>query len=132
MELPEGRKAFPSHWVYKIKPDRAGNVQRLKARLLCGGNHQIEGINYEGTYALTARLGYVRSALAIVAKLDVEILQLHICMAFVGAELEEEIYMHPPQGYFLLVQTGRKYKDQRSETSQKILLRLRKSHYGLK
>jgi len=46
LELLEGRKALPSHWVYKIKLDGAGNVQRFKARLLCGGNLQIEGIDY--------------------------------------------------------------------------------------
>jgi len=55
VELPEGRKALPSHWVYKIKRDGAGNVQRVKARLVCGGNYQIEGIHYQATYAPTAR-----------------------------------------------------------------------------
>jgi len=33
MELPEGRKALPSHWVYKIKRDGAGNVQQFKGRV---------------------------------------------------------------------------------------------------
>jgi len=32
VELPEGRKALPSHWVYKIKRDGAGNVQRFNTR----------------------------------------------------------------------------------------------------
>jgi hypothetical protein len=73
VELPEGRKALPSDWVYKIKRDGAGNVQRFKARLVCGGNHQIEGIDYQATYAPTARLGHVRLALAIAAKYDLEI-----------------------------------------------------------
>jgi hypothetical protein len=47
--LAERRKALPSHWVYKIKRDGAGNVQRFKARLVCGGNHLIEGIDYQAT-----------------------------------------------------------------------------------
>jgi hypothetical protein len=68
VELPEGRKALPSHWVYKIMRDGAGNVQRFKLRQLCGGNHQIEGIDYQATYAPNARLGHVRLALAIAAK----------------------------------------------------------------
>jgi hypothetical protein len=46
VELPEGRKALPSHWVHKIKRIGAGNVQRFEARLVCGGNHQIEGMDY--------------------------------------------------------------------------------------
>jgi len=41
--------------------------------------------------------------------------------------LEEEIYMHPPQGYCRLLQTGRLTK-----TSRKMVLRLGKSLYGLK
>jgi hypothetical protein len=65
MELPEGREAVPSHWVYKIKRDEAGNVQQFKDRLVCGGNHQIEGIDYQAMYALTAPLAHVRLALTI-------------------------------------------------------------------
>jgi hypothetical protein len=97
VELPEGRKALPSHWVYKIKHDRARNVQRFKARLVCGGNHQIEGIDYQATYAPTARFGHVRLPLAIAAKYYLEIHQMDVCTAFFGVDVEEEIYMHPPQ-----------------------------------
>jgi hypothetical protein len=68
VELPEGRKASPSHWVYKIERDGAGNMQRFKARLVWGGNRQIEGIDYQAMYAPTAQLGHVRLALAIAAK----------------------------------------------------------------
>ena len=127
MELPEGRNALPSHWVYKIKRDGAGNVQRFMARLVCGGNHQIQGIDYQATYAPTTHLGNVRLALAIAAQYDLKISQMDVCMAFLGVDLEEEIYMHPPQGYFRFLQTGRLTK-----TLRKMVLCLRKSLYGLK
>jgi len=127
VELPEGRKAFPSHSVFKIKRNGAGNVQLLKARLVCGGNHQIEGIDYQATYAPTAQLGHIRLALVIAAKYDLEIHQMDICTAFLRVDLEEEIYMHPPQGYFHLVQTGRLTK-----TSRKMVLHLSKFLYGRK
>ena len=91
VELPEGRKALPSHWVYKIERNGAGNVQRFKARLVCGGNHQIEGIDYQATYAPTALLGHVRLALAIAAQYDLEMHQMDGCTAFLGVDLEEEI-----------------------------------------
>jgi len=133
VELPEGRKALPSHWVYKIKCNRAGNVQQYKARLVCGGNHQIEGIDYQATYAPTARLGHVRLALAIAAKYHLQIHQMDVCTAFLGVDLEEEISMHPPQQYFHLLQNGSRLNDPwLTKTSRKMLLRLRKSLYGLK
>jgi hypothetical protein len=64
-----------------IKCDGAGNVQRFKARLVWGENHQIEGFDYQATYAPTARLAHVRLALAIAAKYDLKIRQMEVCMA---------------------------------------------------
>ena len=97
VELPEERKASPGHWVYKIKRDGAGNVQRFKAGLVCRENHQLEGIDYQATYAPTAHLGHVTLPLAIAAKYDLEIHQMDVCPAVLGVNLEEEIYMHLPQ-----------------------------------
>jgi hypothetical protein len=106
VDLPERRKALPSHWVYQIKRDGAGNVQRLKASLVCGRNHQIDGIDYQATYSPTAHSGRARVALAIASQYDVEIHQMDVCTAFVGVDLEERIYRPLPQGYFGLVKTG--------------------------
>jgi hypothetical protein len=97
VELLEGRKALPSYCVYKIKHDGAGNVQRFKARLVGGRNHQIEAFDYRVTYAPTVRFGLVRLAVAITAKYYIEIHQMDVWTAFLGVDLEEEIYMHPPE-----------------------------------
>jgi hypothetical protein len=71
-------------------------------------------------------------ALASAAKYGLELHQLDICMAFLGVDLEEEIYMHPPQGYYSLVQNGSRYYNPRPKTSWKMALRLRKPLYSLK
>ena len=97
MELPEGRKALPSHWAYKIKHDGAGNVQQFKARLFGGGNLQIDGIDYQATDAPTAHFGHVKLALPITAKYELEIHQMDVCTVSLGVDLEQDIYIHPPQ-----------------------------------
>jgi hypothetical protein len=97
---------LPSHWVYRIKRDGAGNVQQFKARLVCVGNHQIGSIDCMPINIVTARLRHGRLALAIAAKYDVEIHQMDVCTPILRVDLEEEIYMQLPQGNFRLVQTG--------------------------
>jgi len=84
--------------VYAIKRSGLGNVQWFKVRLVCGGNRQIQGIDYEAIYKHTACLLHVRLALTIAAKYDVEIHLLKGLMPFLGVDLEEQIYMHLAQG----------------------------------
>ncbi|GJV93270.1 retrovirus-related pol polyprotein from transposon TNT 1-94 [Tanacetum coccineum] len=43
-------------WVYRNKSDDNGVVSRNKARLVAQGYNQQEGIDYDETYALVARL----------------------------------------------------------------------------
>jgi hypothetical protein len=74
-----------------ILRDGAGNVQQFKARIVCGGNHQIEGIDYQARYAQTARFGHFPLALAIAAKCHPEIHPMGVFMAFLGVDLEDEI-----------------------------------------
>jgi len=71
-------------------------------------------------------------ALAIAIKYDLEIHQMYICTAFLGVDLEDEIYIHLPQGCWWLVHIESRYDDPTSMTSRKIVLRLRKPLYGWK
>jgi hypothetical protein len=131
--LQERRKALRSHWVYQIMRDRAGNVQLVKARLVCGGNHQIKGIDYQATYSPIAHLDHVTLTFAIAIKYDLEIPPMDVSTAFLGVDMEEEINLHPQQGYFGLLQNGSHFNDPRlTKTSGKMVLHLRKSLHGLK
>lgn len=53
--LPEGKKALGTKWVYKIKYNSDDNIERLKARLVVFGNHHIEGLSYNETFAPVAK-----------------------------------------------------------------------------
>ncbi|GAA0168148.1 transmembrane signal receptor [Lithospermum erythrorhizon] len=65
--LPPNKKAFGYKWVYKIKYNAEGSVERLKARLVILGNHQMAGIDYHETFAPVAKMVSVRTFLVMVA-----------------------------------------------------------------
>ncbi|CAI7874461.1 unnamed protein product [Closterium sp. NIES-53] len=51
VELPEGRKAITSKWLFKIKSDADGKIERYKSRLVAKGYQQKEKVNYKELFA---------------------------------------------------------------------------------
>ncbi|GJZ05784.1 retrovirus-related pol polyprotein from transposon TNT 1-94 [Tanacetum coccineum] len=43
-------------WIYKVKLNELGGILKNKARLVARGYHQEEGIDFEESFALVARL----------------------------------------------------------------------------
>nr|GEW03248.1 hypothetical protein [Tanacetum cinerariifolium] len=64
VDLPHGKRAIGTKWVYMNKNDERGNVVRNKARLVAQGHTQEEGINYEEVFAPVARIEAIRLFLA--------------------------------------------------------------------
>ena len=81
-------------WVYTIKVDADGGT-RYKARLVGKGFQQIEGEDYDRTFAPVARLDTFRLLIALAAKFDWDIDQLDVVTAFLNGTLDEKerVYM---------------------------------------
>eukprot|EP00253_Pinus_taeda_P033650 PITA_33650 len=56
-----------SRWIYKVKQVADGSVEKYKARFVARGFSQIEGIDYEETFAPIARYSSIWTILALSA-----------------------------------------------------------------
>jgi hypothetical protein len=114
VDLPPGRKAVKSKWVFKRKADG-----RFRARVVAKGFTQIQGIDYDETFSPVARFESLRLLLALAALEDWEIHQMDVKSAFLNGLLDEEIYMEQPEGFAV---PGQEHK----------VCLLKKAIYGLK
>ncbi|CAI7768388.1 unnamed protein product [Closterium sp. NIES-53] len=61
VELPEGRKAITSKWLFKIKSDSDGKIERYKSRLVAKGYQQKEKVDYKELFAPVVKLMTLRT-----------------------------------------------------------------------
>ena len=99
VELPTGRKPVQNRWVFTVKRDRDGRIERYKARLVAKGFTQRKGIDFQETFAPVIRYDSVRILLAVAAHRNMTLTQFDVKTAFLNGEITEEIYMSQPEGY---------------------------------
>ena len=119
VKLPDGVKAIGCKWVFKTKKDSQGNIERHKARLVAKGFTQREGIDYTETFSPVSKKDSLRVVMALVAHFDLDLQQMDVKTAFLNGNLEEEVYMKQPEGFF-------------SSDGEHLVCKLNKSIYGLK
>lgn len=116
-QLPPDRKAIACRWVYALKRNEKGGIERYKARLVAKGFSQQPGVDYQEVWAPVSQYKTLRALLAIVAARNLELHQLDIKTAFLNGDVDEELYMRQPPGY---------------QDSGNLVCRLHRSLYGLK
>nr|GFC44746.1 retrovirus-related Pol polyprotein from transposon TNT 1-94 [Tanacetum cinerariifolium] len=79
-------------WIYKVKLDELGGILKNKARLVARGYHQEEGIDFEESFALVARLEAIQIFLAYAAYKNMVVYQMDVKIAFLNDNLREEVY----------------------------------------
>jgi hypothetical protein len=100
-EISKGAKTVGYKWVYKIKRDSKGNIDRFKARLMAKGFTQREGIDYNETFLLVSPKDSFRIIMALVAHYDLELHKMEVNTAFFSEDLYENIYMTQSKGFVI-------------------------------
>ena len=82
VKLPENRDTIGCKWIFKIKRNADGSIDRSKARLVPQGYSQKQGINFEETFSSVARFTSIRTILAIANELNLGVHQMDVQTAF--------------------------------------------------
>nr|GFC79542.1 retrovirus-related Pol polyprotein from transposon TNT 1-94 [Tanacetum cinerariifolium] len=83
-------------WIYKVKLDELGGILKNKARLVARGYRQEEGIDFEESFALVARLESIRIFLAYAAHKNMVIYQMDVDDDSPGSPSSTEVDQDAP------------------------------------
>ncbi|GJT19001.1 retrovirus-related pol polyprotein from transposon TNT 1-94 [Tanacetum coccineum] len=116
---PDNIKPLTLKWLFKNKHDEENKVIRNKTRLVMRGYHQEEGIDFEESFALVARMEAIRIFLAYAAHKSFILFQMDVKTAFLHGTLKEDVYVCQTEGFINADHPSHVYK-------------LKKALYGLK
>lgn len=114
--LPLGANIIRVKWVFKVKTNEFGLIDKYKARITPKGYMQRHGVDFFDVYASTGLYKSLRVFFSVAARKNLELRQLDVPQAFIQAPLDEVVYMEMPEGF---AQSG-------------MVCRLKRSLYGLK
>ncbi|GJT55419.1 retrovirus-related pol polyprotein from transposon TNT 1-94 [Tanacetum coccineum] len=92
-------KDHPFENIIWVKLDEMGGILKNKARLVARGYRQEEGIDFEESFALVAKLDAIQNFLAYVAHMNMIVYQMDVKTAFLNGILREEVYVSQPDGF---------------------------------
>ncbi|GKD01189.1 retrovirus-related pol polyprotein from transposon TNT 1-94 [Tanacetum coccineum] len=102
-----------------LEVDELGGILKNKARLVARGYRQEEGIYFEESFALVARLEAICIFLAFAAHMNMVVYQMDVKTVFLNGNLRKEVYVNQPDGFVDPDNPNHAYK-------------LKKALYGLK
>ena len=72
---------------------------RNKAQLVAQGYSQMEGVDYDETFASVARMESIRILLALACQLKFKLYQMDVKNTFLNGLLKEDVYVTQPKGF---------------------------------
>nr|GEU31158.1 copia protein [Tanacetum cinerariifolium] len=99
VDLPKGKRAIGSKWVFRNKKDERGIVIRNKAQLVAQGHTQEEGIDYEEVFSPVVRIEAIRLFQAYASFMGFTVYQMDVKSDFLFGTIKEEVYVCQPPGF---------------------------------
>ena len=99
VKRPNDHNIIGTKWVFRNKQDENGIVVRNKARLVAQGYSQVEGLDFDETFAPVARLEAIRILLACATSHNIKLYQIDVKSAFLNGKINELVYVEQPPGF---------------------------------
>lgn len=109
-DLPAGVKAIGLKWIFKLKRNSDGSINKHKARLVAKGYVQIHGIDFDEVFAPVARIETIRLLINLAAAYNWEIHHLDVKTAFLHGDLKEIVYVTQQEGFEVIRSESKVYK----------------------
>lgn len=94
---PVSQNIIQNKWVYKIKQNPNGSIERFKARFVAKGYEQQIGVDYNDTFSPVIKPSTIRVILAITVHFHWDIKQFDVSNGFLHVDLLEKVFMEQPQ-----------------------------------
>ena len=116
---PKDAHVIGTKWIFRNKTDENGEIIRNKSWLVAQGYTQVEGVDFDESFAPVARLESIHILLSIACIIDFKLYQMDVKCAFLNGFLNEEVFVEQPKGF-------------QDPHFPNHVLRLKKAFYGLK
>lgn len=95
---PTESVSLSAKWVFKLKRDKEGKIERYKARLVARGFKQRQGFDHFETYAAVVNIDTISTILSLIAGYNLKYIQFNVSTAFLNGTKEKEIFLDIPEG----------------------------------
>ena len=99
VEPPLDKRVLSNKWIFKVKRDSLGSINRFKARLVVRGCLQRKGRDFSETFAPVVRFETIRTILSIAVGKSWNLKQFDVKTAFLYGEIDTEVYVQQPEGF---------------------------------
>jgi hypothetical protein len=117
--LPSNGATVGWKWIFQVKRNADGSIDRFKARLVVKGFHQCPGVDYKETFSPVVKPAIIRAVLSVAVMSGWELRQMDVNNPFLNGALTETVFMVQSPGF-------------RDLSKPNHVCRLNKAIYGLK